>query len=54
MATRQAITKAQATRYRSGSRVVKSEILDSVWVSFSEAAPVIETVRQPHGARPSG
>jgi len=30
MATRQAITKAQATRYRSGSRAVKTEILDSV------------------------
>ena len=30
MATRQANTKAQATRYRSGSRAVKTEILDSV------------------------
>ena len=30
MATRQAITKAQATRYRSGSRAVKTEILDTV------------------------
>ena len=30
MATRQAITKTQATRYRSGSRAVKSEILDAV------------------------
>lgn len=30
MATRQAITKAQAARYRSGSRAVKTEILDSV------------------------
>ena len=30
MATRKAITKAQATRYRSGSRAVKSEILDVV------------------------
>src|SRR5664279_6059542 len=28
MATRHAITKAQATRYRSGSRAVKTEILD--------------------------
>ena len=30
MATRQAITKVQATRYRSGSRAVKTEILDTV------------------------
>ena len=30
MATRQAITKAQATRYRSGSRAVKTEVLDTV------------------------
>lgn len=30
MASRRAITKAQAVRYRSGSRTVKSEILDAV------------------------
>ena len=30
MASRKAITKAQAVRYRSGSRAVKSEILDVV------------------------
>ncbi len=30
MASRRAITKAQALRYRSGSRTVKSEILDAV------------------------
>ena len=30
MATRKAITKAQATRYRSGSRAVKTEVLDTV------------------------
>jgi hypothetical protein len=30
MATRKAITKAQALRYRSGSRAVKSQILDAV------------------------
>ena len=30
LATRKAVTKAQATRYRSGSRAVKSEILDLV------------------------
>ena len=30
MASRRAITKAQATGYRSGSRAVKSEILDAV------------------------
>jgi protein-disulfide isomerase-like protein with CxxC motif len=30
MANRRAITKAQAVRYRSGSRAVKSEILAAV------------------------
>ena len=30
MATRKTITKAQAVRYRNGSRAVKSEILDVV------------------------
>ena len=30
MATRKAITKALATRYRTGSRAVKGEILDTV------------------------
>jgi hypothetical protein len=30
MATRKAITKAQAVRYRNGSSAVKSQILDSV------------------------
>jgi hypothetical protein len=30
MATRKAITKAQAVKYRSGSRAAKSEILDAV------------------------
>ena len=30
MATRKTITKAQAVRYRMGSRAVKSEILDVV------------------------
>jgi hypothetical protein len=30
MATRKAITRALAVRYRSGSRAVKSDILDTV------------------------